>query len=158
MRPPLVPADFAVPDCLETPTFRLRMLTVNDVVKDYEAVMVSRDRIQGVFGPHSQWPTADLSLEQDLIDLGWHQKEFQNRTSFAYTVMSLDESRCLGCVYIYPAEPVDYEAQVILWARGAEELLTAQLYQTVRQWMVEAWPFQQVGFPGREVPWPQWIY
>ena len=155
MRLPLVPADFAVPSGLETPTFRIRMLTVNDVVKDYEAVMVNRDRIQGVFGPHSQWPTADLSLEQDLIDLGWHQKEFQNRTSFAYTVMSLDESRCLGCVYIYPAEPTGYDAQVILWAIGAEPL-TAELHQTVKRWMAQIWPFQQVGFPGREIPWSEW--
>ena len=32
---PFVPADFAVPQSLETDEFRLRMLTVNDVVKDY---------------------------------------------------------------------------------------------------------------------------
>lgn len=154
---PLVPPDFVVPSGLEPSTFRLRMLTVNDVVKDYEAVMTSRDRLQGVFGPRSQWPAADLSLEQNLIDLGWHQKEFQNRTSFAYTVTSLDESRCLGCVYIYPAKPIAYDAQVILWARDEERLLTTQLYSTVKRWMAEVWPFQQVGFPGRDIAWDAWL-
>jgi hypothetical protein len=49
-------------------------------------------------------PKDDLTLEQDLIDPGWHQKEFQKRSSFACTMMSLDESRCLGCVYILPSD------------------------------------------------------
>jgi hypothetical protein len=95
-----VPAEFEVPAGLETRDFRLRMLTIHDVVKDYEAVMTSREHLRqfsgdSVFGPHSTWPAADLSLEQDLIDLGWHQKEFQRRSSFAYTVMSSTLFWCL---------------------------------------------------------------
>jgi len=86
---PWIPGDFTVPTQLENEHFRLRTLTVNDVVKDYDAVMSSRDHLKSVFGPNSDWPQADLSLEQDLIDLGWHQKEFQIRSSFAYTVVSL---------------------------------------------------------------------
>ena len=42
-------------------------------------------------------------LEENLIDLGWHHREFTIRHSFAYTVMTLDESRSLGCAYLYPA-------------------------------------------------------
>ncbi len=154
----LVPAGFSVPHSLVTKEFRLRMLTINDVVKDYDAVMSSVTHLQGVFGPNSTWPTADLSLEQDLIDLGWHQKEFQNRSSFAYTVMSLGETRCLGCVYIYPAEPADYDAQVILWARQSEVAsgLEDRLLATVKAWIAEAWPFERVGFPGKEIPWAEW--
>ena len=151
----LVPPDFEVPAGLTADEFRLRMLTVNDLVKDYEAVMTSRDHLQGVFGPQSSWPAADLTLEQDLIDLGWHQKEFQNRTSFAYTVMSLKEDRCLGCVYIYPAAPKDYEAQVILWVRQSELAsgLETRLLAAVKQWIAKNWPFERVGFPGKEMSW-----
>ncbi|MGD1899574.1 MAG: GNAT family N-acetyltransferase [Phormidesmis sp.] len=154
-----MPAGFSVPTNLVTDEFRLRMLTINDVVKDYDAVMSSYEHLQGVFGPNSTWPRADLSLEQDLIDLGWHQKEFQNRTSFAYTVMSLGETRCLGCVYIYPAEPADYDAQVILWARQSEIAngLEDRLLAAVKQWMGQAWPFKKVGFPGKEIPWAEWL-
>ncbi|MGD1865270.1 MAG: GNAT family N-acetyltransferase [Phormidesmis sp.] len=157
--PPLVPADFSVPSSLVTEEFRLRMLTINDVVKDYDAVMSSVDHLQGVFGPKSTWPAVDLSLEQDLIDLGWHQKEFQNRSSFAYTVMSLGESRCLGCVYIYPAEPADYDVQVILWARQSEIAsgLEDRLLSAVKEWMRDSWPFERVGFPGKEIPWAEWM-
>ncbi len=154
----LLPAEFKIPAGLETDDFRLRMLTVNDVVKDYEAVMTSREHLQGLFGPQSTWPAADLSLEQDLIDLGWHQKEFQNRTSFAYTVMNLAETRCLGCLYIYPAKPADYDAQVILWARQSELAsgLETRLLATVKQWIAQDWPFERVGFPGREIAWTEW--
>jgi len=155
----LIPPDFEVPLTLETVDFRLRMLTINDVVKDYDAVMTSREHLQGVFGPHSDWPTAELTLEQDLIDLGWHQKEFQKRSSFAYTVMSLDEMRCLGCVYIYPAEPAAYDAQVILWARQSELAsgLEDRLLSAVKKWLADVWPFENVGFPGKEIAWSEWL-
>ena len=155
---PLKLADYSVPSVLETSEFRLRMLSVHDVVKDYEAVITSREHLQGVFGPKNQWPTADLSLEQNLIDLGWHQKEFQNKTSFAYTVVSLDETRCLGCVYIDPAKPSHYDAQVIFWVRQSELArgLEEQLLAAVKLWMSDAWPFEQVGFPGREIAWLEW--
>ncbi|MGI9284214.1 MAG: hypothetical protein ACR2P1_02400 [Pseudomonadales bacterium] len=99
---PFDPKGFEVPATLKTKHFRLRMLTVNDVIKDYDAVMSSAEHIQGVW-PDSSWPT-DLTLEQNLIDLGWHQKVFQRRRSFAYTVVNLDESQVLGCVYIDPTK------------------------------------------------------
>jgi len=76
-----VPGDFSVPKGLETDRFRLRMLTINDVKKDYDAVMTSIEHLQKTkpFGPTHEWPTEDLTYEQDLIDLGWHQKEFQKK-------------------------------------------------------------------------------
>lgn len=156
---PLVPDGFSIPSSLVTEEFRLRMLTVNDVVKDYDAVMSSVEHLKGVFGPKSTWPSPELTLEQDLIDLGWHQKEFQNRSSFAYTVMSLGETRCLGCVYIYPAAPADYDAQVILWARQSELAsgLEDRLLLAVKDWMITDWPFEKVGFPGKEISWAQWM-
>ena len=111
----LVPDDFQVPELSESERLRLRMLTVNDVDKDYDAVKTSITRLQGVFGPESKWPSEELTREQDLIDLGWHQKEFQKRSSFAYTVMSPDESECTGCVYIYPSPNSVHDSMIIMW-------------------------------------------
>ena len=147
-----VPDDFLVPENLETNTFRLRMLTVNDVVKDYDAVMTSITHLQGVFGKRSTWPSKGLTLEQDLIDLGWHQKEFQRRTSFAYTVMSLDESQCLGCVYFFPSQNEKVDAEIYLWVRQSEfeKGLDPILFDTVRNWVTEEWPFKNVLYPGRQ--------
>lgn len=148
----LVPHDFVVPEILETDKFRLRMLKVTDVVKDYDAVMTSVDHLQGVFGERDKWPSKDLTLEQDLIDLGWHQKEFQNRSSFAYTVMNLDESQCLGCVYIFPSRSPDFEADVFMWVRQSEfdKGLDSILFNTVKSWIVDKWPFNKTNYSGRE--------
>ena len=144
----LVPDDFEVPVGMETDRYRLRMLSINDVVKDYDAVMSSIDHLKGVLDPDSPWPEG-LTLEQDLIDLGWHQKEFQKRSSFAYTMMRLDEERCLGCIYIYPSETAD--ADVFMWVRKEEfAALDADLLDRVRLWIAKEWPFDTVRYPGRQ--------
>ncbi|HEX7878966.1 MAG TPA: GNAT family N-acetyltransferase [Candidatus Eisenbacteria bacterium] len=153
---PFVPADFKVPERLETDEFRLRMLTVHDVVKDYDAVMSSLDHLKTIW-PGGKWPVG-LTLEQNLIDLGWHQKEFQTRRSFAYTVVAPDESRVVGCVYIDPTQKLAYDAVVYLWARQGELAsgLEGRLHAAVREWMARAWPFGRVGFPGRDIAWEEW--
>jgi hypothetical protein len=155
---PFIPTDFIIPDKLENKHFRIRMLTVNDVVKDYEAVMTSMDRIRGVFGPDSDWPSMDLTLEQDLIDLGWHQKEFQRRSSFAFTVMTPDEDQCLGCVYIYPTNMRNFEAETYFWVRDSafKDGLEPMLFDKVKAWLENDWPFNKVAFPGREIKWEDW--
>jgi hypothetical protein len=82
---PFIPTVFVVPEMLETDEFRLRMLTVNNVVKDYAAVMSSVDHCKSI-GPGGTRPEG-LTLEQNSVDLGWHQKEFKRRRSFACTVV-----------------------------------------------------------------------
>lgn len=146
----LIPEGFEVPAKLETREFRLRMLTVHDVVKDYDAVITSAEHLHGLFGTGSNWPR-NLTLEQNLIDLGWHQKEFQKKSSFAYTVTTLDEACCLGCVYIYPGQTADQDAEVFLWARQSELAsgLEERLFSAVKNWIAEDWPFKSVVYPGR---------
>lgn len=152
-----VPSDFDVPERLEGSQFRIRMLTVNDVVKDYDAVMSSLDHLQEMFLENWGWPTSDLTLEQDLIDLGWHQKEFQMRSSFTYTVVAPDESRVVGCIYIFPFENGGYDAEVTMWVRSdtLESGLDQVLFRTVKSWINDDWPFEKVAYPGREMSWEQ---
>jgi hypothetical protein len=154
----LVPPDFDVPQVLETGKFRLRMLTIHDAVKDYDAVMTSLGHLQGVFGPGSTWPSEDLTLEENLIDMGWHQREFQIRSSSAYTVVNLDESRCLGCLYIDPTDRAGYDAEVHMWVRKSEfdKGLDHDLFDAVSAWIGEEWPFENVAYPGREIDWEVW--
>ena len=151
------PSTAAIPSRIETSDFQIRMLTINDLVKDYDAVMSSVEHLTGVFGPGVSWP-AGLTLEADLVDLGWHQKEFELRNSFSFTVMSPDESRCLGCVYIDPSEKLGYDAKVTLWVRQSEVQngLDEKLYSTIRTWLSEEWWFTKVAFPGRELSWEEW--
>ena len=125
---PFVPASFVVPDELETDQFRLRPLTVADVEKDYEAVVESRELLQALFrGP---WPREGFTLEENLRDLEGHERDFALRQGFTYTMVSLDEERVLGCVYIYPVESEDVDAQVTLWVRQSERMdLTGSYYK-----------------------------
>ncbi len=146
---PFVPPSFIVPPALETDRFRLRMLSVDDVQKDYEAVMET----QAYF--HSlgfDWPRDGFTLAENLADLTAHQREFLNREAFAYTVVSLDESRVLGCVYINPVETGEADARVRMWVRTSEfeRGLDPILFRAVKDWIETAWPFRKVVYPGRE--------
>jgi len=147
-----VPPDFNVPEILETANFRLRMLKATDVEKDYDAVMTSIDHLHGVFGKKSKWPSNDLTFEQDLRDLEWHQNEFQNRSSFTYTVINLDETLCLGCVYILPSRNQKYDADVYMWVRKSEfdKGLDPILFKAIKDWVTNRWPFRRVRYPERE--------
>lgn len=148
---PFVPRDYLVPGKLETKNFRLRMLTIHDLVKDFDAVMSSKDHIQKMWGPG--WPEG-LTLEQNLIDLGWHQKEFQRKRSFAYTVVTLDESRVLGCVYIDPTRKAGYDAEIYLWARNGD--LERELISTTKAWLKRGWPFKNPVFPVTDMTEEEW--
>jgi hypothetical protein len=153
-----LPDDFEVPTLLETGTFRIRPITIHDIVKDYDAVMTNREHLWDLFGEAWEWPPEDLTLEQDLIDLGWHQKEFQLRSSFAYAVMSPDEQCLLGCIYVDSPEKVGFDAEIHFWARAdvANTDLESELSEVVRRWISSEWPFGNVAYPGRDITWEEY--
>ena len=126
------------------------MLSVNDLVKDYDAAMSSVEHLRRTYSPESggSWPEG-LTIEDDLVDLGWHQKEFRRRSSFAYTAMAPDESRCLGCVYIKPTRKRGHDCKVMMWVRAdaLADGLDEELYRTVRAWIADIWPFASPRLP-----------
>ena len=144
-----VPEAFVVPPMLETKHFRLRMLSVDDVEKDYEALMETQGRFHSM---GLSWPRDGFTIQENLADLERHQQEFLAREAFAYTVVSLDESRVLGCVYINPADKDDVDASVGMWVRQSEydKGLEAVLFDEVKKWLSSSWPFANVIYPGGE--------
>ena len=116
---PFVPTEFVVPSELSVANFTLRMLSTDDVDKDFEAVTSSAARLSQVW-PDSGWP-AGLTLRQNLIDLGWHEKEFQNRSSFRlhrwWRPTNLEFWAV--CTFIRPHK-AGYDAEVFLWVRESE--------------------------------------
>ncbi|HSQ16839.1 MAG TPA: hypothetical protein VLM83_04005 [Anaerolineales bacterium] len=144
-----VPKDFAVPAGLETEQFRLRMLCVEDVNKDYEAVMETQGRFLSM---GYDWPRVGFTMEENLADLEQHQREFLSRVAFAYTVVSPDESRVLGCVYINPAKEEGIEARIRMWVRESEykKGLDPVLFRAVQEWIEKEWPVEKVSYPERE--------
>lgn len=94
---PLTPAGFVPPERIVTDQFVLRPLKYADAERDYDAWSTSIDHLRGVFGPHSAWPRPDMTLEENAIDLAWHQREHEMKSSFAYTVLSNPtETTCIG--------------------------------------------------------------
>jgi hypothetical protein len=139
----LVPEGFSVPTTLEHDRFRLRTLTVDDVVKDFDAHC---NRVDKEGAPR---PPFVATVAENLVDLGWHQKEFQLRRSFAYTIVAPDESRVLGCAYIDPSET--HDARVWMWVRrdAWEDGLDALVEATLREWLERDWPFESVDWGAR---------
>jgi len=154
MKTPWIAEPTPISSGFETDRLRVRQLTIHDAIKDYDAVMTSRAELWDMFGPGSGWPADTLTLEQDIIDLAWHQKEFDIRGSFTYAVMSLDESRTLGCVYLFPPARADRDADVYYWVRSSELAtgLEGHLSEHLRRWLASSWPFGRVAYPGRGDP------
>lgn len=153
----LVPDSFKVPEKLGTSDFIIRKLRFSDTKLDYQAVMSSIDIIKKTRG--GTWPDSSLTFMDDQIDLGWHQREFENRTSFAYTVMLPDESKCLGCLYLYPPGhrsefSKDADVDVSFWvtqeaySRGLYKIL----YKVLDKWLKSTWPFKKIIYTNIEIP------
>ncbi len=138
-----VPDDFAVPAGLEHDRFRLRMLSVDDVVKDFDAI---NDMVDG---RGDTQPPFVPTVRDNLVDLGWHEKEFRIRRSFAYTVVAPDESQVLGCVYLNPSDK--HDARVKMWVRRSawQDGLDPVLEASVREWIARDWPFENVDWAER---------
>lgn len=152
----LVPDDFRVAEKIEAPNFIARKLSFNDAKLDYKAVISSIDIIKKTRG--GDWPTKDLSFEEDQIDLGWHQREFENRTSFAYTVMSRDEKECLGCFYLYPpgyrsesSKNADVDVSFWVTQKAYEKGLYKELFFWLDSWL-KSWPFNKIVYTNKEIP------
>ena len=129
------------------------MLSVDDVIKDFDAVIAGREQIVKILEPSSTWP-AGLTVTQNLIELAWHQVEFQLRHSFAYTVMTSDESECLGCCYIFPSDNPRFDVMAQYWGRTAAN--DAAIGVVFRKSLAHDWPFRTVGYPGRDISWADW--
>ncbi len=154
---PFLPRDFVVPAVVDAGAFRLRPITIHDAFRDYDAVMSSREHLWTRFGEAWGWPAADLSLEQNIVDLGWHQKEFQLRSSFDYVVASPDGARQLGCVYVDPPDDEGVDAGVWYWARASELAsgLEDRLAAFLPGWLADAWRFRCVSINGRRTRLPE---
>jgi hypothetical protein len=120
------------------------------VIKDYDAVMSSVGHLKGLMDD-SGWPDR-LTIEENLIDLGWHQREFTERHSFAYTVLSPNDHECIGCCYIYPSEKKEFEVQAFYWIRQdmLSDGLEERLGEVFKEWLRKEWPFKSIEFPGRD--------
>jgi RimJ/RimL family protein N-acetyltransferase len=140
-----VPADFVVPERLETPLFVLEPLGPEHNEADYDAWSTSMEHIHATPGwEESSWPRA-MTLEDNRRDLERHARDFRARAGFTYTV--LEQGEVIGCVYIYPAD--EGGARVLSWVRASKAELDAELWRVVSAWVGDSWPFERVDYAAR---------
>lgn len=145
MEKTLVSDEFIVPIIYKTESFTIRKLTAWDLQEDYIAVMEAKDHIHKLYAEEysNGWPADNLTLEEDENDLKRHEKEFDERVAFAYTVFDFENKRCLGCLYIDPSK--SYDAEITMWTR--DDQTDQLLYRTVKKWIESDWPFKNVYYP-----------
>jgi hypothetical protein len=144
-----------VPDSFEPPRecvgngFVLLPLTPEHNERDHAAWTSSLDHIRGTPGfAHRRWPHP-MSLEQNLGDLERHATDFRERRGFTFTVLPApDADEVIGCVYIYPGTS-PRSASVRSWVRADHASLDRPLYERVRQWLEESWPFERIEYAAR---------
>lgn len=152
-----VPEGFKAPYQVKHSKFTLRKLTVDEVEKDYEAVMSSRESLRQVFCVNDEWPSDDMTIEENYSDLLEHQEEFDKNIGFAYTVVTPDDSRCIGCIYIYPFSHGVYDCRIFYWlVDEIADRLNAQFRFFLDKWVPEAFGFENPVFPGRDMSHPEW--
>ena len=96
-----VPDDFDPPHALSAARFRLEPLGPQHNEADFAAWTSSMQHIRDTPGfATSSWPR-EMTIDQNRDDLLRHERDFQARTGFTYTVLA-GEDNIIGCVYIYP--------------------------------------------------------
>ncbi|SIT84042.1 GNAT family N-acetyltransferase [Microbacterium sp. RU33B] len=165
--------DFAdlisVPERLTTPEFVLRPLVAADVELDFDAVMASRDQLRP--WEQSGWPADDFTIEENLSDIEEMERGHRAGRRFTYTVMTPDESECLGCVYFMPGDARSYvtaeitplagggwdrvRGTVSFWVRTSrlDDGLDRRLLSALLRWIEEDWGLHDlVVMTNEEVP------
>jgi hypothetical protein len=157
-QPSFVPASFDVPREYRTSQFKLVPLGPDLAKQDYQAYMSSIAHLQKTFTGSDRWPTPNITMEDAVKDVEGEKSRFDARKSFTYSVLTLDGTKELGCVYLSPSPKQGYDAMVRIWVTQAEYDwgLENTLVPEVKTWLQTRWPFQKVAWPGREIPKEQW--
>jgi hypothetical protein len=147
---PFVEPEFSVPPPPSGPGFRLTPLGLEHNEGDLVAWSSSVDHIHATagFAGHS-WPDGPMTLERNQRDLQGHVDDFALRRGFTYSVLSDPGDQIIGCVYIYPSDVDEVEADVRSWVRADRAHLDGPLYATVTGWLRDQWPFCSVHYAER---------
>lgn len=153
-----IPASFEPPTLWEGDGFKVVPLGPELAKIDYDAYMSSIEHLQKTFSYSTGWPNAELTMEDAYKDMDNEKRRFDARESFAYAVLTPDGSRERGCVYVRPSPKDGYEAVVRMWVTQEEfeAGFDAELFEAVKKWIPEAWPFEKVAYPGREMSMEEW--
>ncbi|WP_239652666.1 hypothetical protein [Pseudoalteromonas piscicida] len=61
-----IPDSFMPPTRVSTAHFSFTVLSELAATVDYALVMANQARLQGIFGPNSDWPKASMTFEENI--------------------------------------------------------------------------------------------
>ena len=149
--------EICTPSGLETKQFLLRPILAADAERDYEAVMESREFLRK--WEQSPWPADDFTIEANREDMVKLEQRHASGESFTYTVMNLEHTECLGCVYVFspdatwfadarvtalgPDQWSDRDAMIYFWVRKSRlaEGMDRLLLDSLLEWFEQEWSF-----------------
>ncbi|MBI1356388.1 MAG: twin-arginine translocation pathway signal protein [Acidobacteria bacterium] len=157
-KPSFIPADFQPPTLWEGDGYKVVPLGPDLTEIDYKAYMSSIEHLQKTFTYSTGWPNQDVTMEDAVKDMDNEKRRFDTRESFAYAVLTPDGTRERGCVYVRPSGKQGYDAAVRMWVTQEEfdAGFDAKLFEDVKKWVAETWPFEKVAYPGREISMDEW--
>lgn len=129
-------ADVELPRSVTLTTCQMTPLSPEHTEEDYAIVMETAALLSGP----GEWPDG-LTLEDNAIDLAWHEREFTEKRSFSWILRDSAETY-LGCFYIYPAIGGRGTAKVVLWIRNRpdRETLCRQIKSELEAWCTDNVP------------------
>lgn len=104
-------ANSTLPRHADLGLFRLAPLAPDAVDEDFAAVVASERVLVGAYG--GDWPRG-LTLEENRIDLAWHEREFTLCRSFSWVLRDA-QGTYLGCAYVYPEPGTRGQGKINLW-------------------------------------------
>lgn len=149
-------------DGLRTDEFVLRPIVEADAASDHDAVMESREFLR--IWEQSTWPEEDFTVEANRDDMVKMEQRHLDNYAFGYTMQTPDESACLGCVYVMPADAKGYadvvvdevgsmrwadcRATVSFWVRSSRlaDGLDGRLLAGLVRWFADEWRLDGVVF------------
>ncbi len=162
---PFVASHFAAPKSGAFPGYLLRVLGPAFADQDFSAVTASSEVIRNVFGPENDWPSKEITFEENKADLYRHEREFNEGKAFAYSLLDHKEERYFGCLYLKPIKSktgldqrhTRFDAQAYLWLSVLQQDLDETLVQAqLSAWFASDWNLPRVAWPGHDPNWNEW--
>ncbi len=130
-----------IPKKVKSKSFTAVILSVKHTEEDFKHVIENEKLIKSTRGNAGSWPNPKtLTLEENRIDLSWHQREFENNESFAYLLQDIN-GKYMGCAYLYPMnfrskipDAKKYEVDFSFWL--VREFYDLGYYESVKtEWL-----------------------
>lgn len=143
------PLDKSVPEELIFENIRIRQLRASDNELDYNAVIESGFRPEG------------LPKKENLKQISRHEEDHNKKMEFAFTILDIDETECFGCIYIkplvpflkfaffndrifehWPLEQTDPGVSFWITPTGWKMNLYEKLLEELPKWFEREWPYE----------------